>query len=157
MFATPAYRKYMSKVQPGYSPPCTNTVKKYLRLEYVHEKAALKQDLKGQVAVALTCDAWTSTTTQSYLTVTGHYISEDWVLQHVVLGTKRMIGRHSGEHIYESLASVVEDCGVEGKVAGLTSDNASNIKSAARKQQFITCDEAHVQCFAHTLQLAVED
>ena len=147
----------MAKVQLAYSPPCANAVKKYLKLKYLHEKAALKHDLQKQVSVALTCDAWTSAANQGYLTVTGHYLTEDWVLKHTVLSTKRMIYRHTGENIYQCLASTQEEYGVHNKVAGLTSDNASNMRSAASRQKFNNCPDGHVQCFAHTLQLAVED
>ena len=147
----------MSKVQPAYSTPCTNTVKKYLKLEYVHEKQALRSELQGQAAVAITCDTWTSSAKQGYLTATCHYITEHWILKHTVLSTNRIIGRHTGEHIYDCLASIEQDYGVDTRIAGLTSDNASNMKSAASRQKFNTCDNAHVQCFAHTLQLAVEE
>ena len=157
MFHTVAYRKYMAKVQPGYTPPVAATVKKYLNLQYLREKSALKDDLLKQVSVALTTDLWTSMSTQSYLTVTGHYISEDWVLKHCVLATKRITGRHTGENIYEALASIQTEYNIENKVAGITSDNAANMKAAVSRQKFSTCDRAYCQCFAHTLQLAIED
>ena len=147
----------MSKVQPSYNTPCGNTVKKYLQLEYLHEKAELKSDLQHAVALSLTCDTWSSSASQGYLTATGHHITEDWVLKHAVLGTKRMIGRHTGEHIYACLASIEQEYGVANKIIGVTSDNASNMKAAASRQVFMSSVEGHVQCFAHTLQLAVED
>ena len=59
MFGTPAYRKYMGKVQPAYSPPVASTVKKYLRLQYMEAKHTLKEKLQKQSALALTCGlAW---------------------------------------------------------------------------------------------------
>ena len=100
---------------------------------------------------------WTSMASQGYLTATGHFISEDWVLRHCVLGTKRLIGKHTGENLYQALASIEMDFCVEDKVAAITSDNASNMRVACSKQKFTTCEGPHVQCFAHTLQLAVED
>ena len=42
-------------------------------------------------------------------------------------------------------------------MAGLTSDNASNMKVAVSKQQFCTLPQGHYQSFAHTLQLAIGD
>ena len=54
MFATPFYRRFMAKIQQMCTTPCTNTVQKYLKLEYIHEKTRLKHELEGQVSVGHT-------------------------------------------------------------------------------------------------------
>ena len=87
MFGTPAYRRYMAIVQPAYTPPVANTVKKYLHLQYVEEKKKMIEELKDQVAVGTTSDIWTSTATHGYITETGHYITKDWEIKHCVLAT----------------------------------------------------------------------
>lgn len=147
----------MRVVQPNYTPPGYTTVKKYLKIRYLKEKAKLKGILSEQISVGLTCDMWTSQATQGYITATGHYITQEWQLKHCVLATRRITEKHTGEHIYSSLLSIEKEFGIDGKVAGLTSDNASNMKSAGSKHSFCTGVESHIQCFAHTLQLAIGD
>ena len=157
MFSTPAYRRYTKAIQPAYSTPVANTVKKYLDLQYLSEKMKLQKELQQQVAVGLTYDFWTSNTTQSYITTTAHYIDINWILRHPVLATRRLLGHHTGKFINSALQEIAQEFHVNTKIAGLTTDNASNMKKAASLQEFITCSDAAVNCVAHTLQLAVEN
>lgn len=147
----------MKKVQPCYSTPVASTVKKYLNLQYLDEKTKLQSELQQQDAVALTCDFWTSNTNHSYITTTAHYIDINWILRHPVLATRRLIGQHTGEFISAALNDIRQEFGIHSKVAGLTTDNAGNMKKAGSLQVFNTCTDATVNCMAHTLQLAVED
>ena len=147
----------MKTIQPAYSTPVANTVKKYLDLQYLSEKMKLQKELTEQEAVALTCDFWTSNTTQSYITTTAHYIDINWILRHPVLATRRLLGQHTGKFISSALKNITQEFHVHSRIAGLTTDNAANMKKAASLQEFITCSEAAVNCVAHTLQLAVED
>lgn len=120
-------------------------------------KSTLQADLKMQESVALTCDFWTSNTTQSYITATVHYIDINWILKHPVLATRRLLGHHTGENISSALDEIGKEFNIDGKLAGLTTDNASNMKKAAALLNFAPCTDAAVSCLAHTLQLAVED
>lgn len=158
MFSTPAYRRYMRRVQPSYVPPVSNTIRKYLKLQYTAEKTKLAEELGDQVAVAITSDCWTShKKSQSFITTTAHYIDTNWIMRHPVLATRRIIGQHTGEVISSVLGDITKEFNIHHKVAGLTTDNASNMKKAGRLQVFNTCSDATVSCMAHTLQLAVED
>ena len=87
----------------------------------------------------------------------GHYITQDWELKQCVLATRRVIDKHSGENIFSALLAVEKEFEIEDKISGLTSDNASNMKSASAKHNFSIAANCHIQCFAHTLQLAVND
>ena len=66
--------------------------------------AKLKLDLPpvGE-SLAITHDGWTSCATESYDTVTAHYINKDWELRSAVLQTSKVEGCHTGEHIAERL------------------------------------------------------
>ena len=65
--------------------------------------------------------------------------------------------RHTGDNIHAALHDIETEFGIADKIAGLTSDNASNMVVAASKHVFCTPGHAYVNCFAHTLQLAVND
>ena len=43
----------------------------------------LKDILKDPTGIAITADGWTSMATESYMTLTGHIITEDWSLMNV--------------------------------------------------------------------------
>ena len=157
MFSAPAYRRYMKIIQPAYTHPVANTVKKYLNLEYFSAKTKLQTELKEQEAVALTSDFWRSGFNQSYITVTAHYIDINWIMKQPVLTTRRVANQHTGKLINSVLNDIRGEFCIHDKVAGLTTDNASNMKKAGSLQSFNTCSDATVSCMAHTLQLAVED
>ena len=49
--------------------------------------------------MSLTGDIWTSITIDAYITLTVHFLSEAWEMCSVVLGTKPLSDRHTGENI----------------------------------------------------------
>ena len=53
--------------------------------------------------IALTHDGWTSCATESYDTITAHFINKDWELRTAVLHTSKVEGSYTGEHIAEQL------------------------------------------------------
>ena len=62
-----------------------------------------------------------------------------------------MTERHTGVNIGQEILGICDEFDVGTKVA-LVTDNASNMAIAAKE-----CDMTHVNCFSHTLQLAIED
>ena len=78
-------------------------------------------------------------------------------MKHPVLATRRVADQHTGQLINSVLNDIREEFCTHDKVAGLTTDNASNMKKAGSLQSFNTCSDATVSCMAHTLQLVVED
>lgn len=158
MFQTDAYKRYMKLVQPSYTPPSANTVKKYLQMKYKEEKMNVVTRLKSDCTfMGLTSDLWTSVASKGFLTITGHYIDPEWNLQHLVLSTRQVTGSHDHESILQKWYETEKDFGISEKVVSMTSDNASNMKAAARKHECKTNFEGGISCFAHTLQLAVHE
>lgn len=115
------------------------------------------QNIPGPGYVGLTTDCWTSTTTKGYITVTAHYIDESWKMKNKILATRELdnnsgeVFRHTGENLARVLCDIVSEFEVKS-VSGITTDNASNMLSAASEAKY-----THINCFAHTLQLAVKD
>ena len=110
----------------------------------------IKQELASIPHVALTSDIWTSRSTQSYITLTCHFLTSSWELKSLVLETFDFGSDHTAENIAESFQRVAESWGISGKVAAMVTDNASNIVAAVRITGW-----QHVACFAHTLNLVV--
>ena len=46
---------------------------------------------------------------KSFLGVTGHYISNEWKLESVMLSCNRISGRHTGENILQSYEEVASE------------------------------------------------
>ena len=121
---------------------------------YGEVKAAIIEDLNNVNDVAITADAWTSLATESYVTVTIHYITKDWQRKSAVLDTSELNESHSAENIairLELVQLVQADWNLEGKIRVCVRDNAFNQAAAGRLLE----DWEDLPCFAHTLQLAV--
>lgn len=59
--------------------------------------------------MAVTCDACTSITTESYVTIMAHYITGEWKLAACVLQTQAMYESHTGANIAELLHNVANE------------------------------------------------
>ena len=78
--------------------------------------------------VALTTDCWTSITKESYMTVTVHYVSEKQKMISRVLNTIQLEERNTYENLAAQLMKIASDWNLTGKIAGVVTDNAYNIK-----------------------------
>ena len=76
---------------------------------YEETKPAIKKILAPATDVALTCDNWTTLEggTRSYLTVTCHLISEDFVLHEFIVTTEEMQVNHTVENLLEALEDII--------------------------------------------------
>ena len=116
---------------------------------YEEKKSAVLELLKSTERVALTCDGWTSRATDSYVTITSHFISNEWALVSNVLQTRALHESHTGSNIANLLKEAMNEWGLEDKVPAIVTDNAANMLLAV---SLIEC--LHVGCFAHVLNLA---
>ena len=112
-------------------------------------KAMMKSDLKHVEHMAITHDGWTSINTESFSTVTGHYINDQWELRSVVLETRKVDGSHTAENIKESLLTTQQQWGLPTPI-GVT-DNAANERKA-----FDLLNWTRFGCYGHRLNLVVK-
>ena len=132
--------------------PCRQTITTRMEGRYHEIAAALRKILCKAKKVALTTDAWTGLTTESYATITAHYF-ESWTVKSAILQTRAMPERHTAENMANVLQAAVESWGIADKVDVCVHDNATNIVLA--NSRYLEW-ESH-RCFAHTLQLAIDD
>ena len=85
------------------------------------------------------------------MTITAHYISDEWKLESNVLCTTEMAERHTGSNSASRICEVLGAWNIlDSRVSALVTDNASNMTVALSNLEW-----SHMPCFAHTLQLAV--
>ena len=66
---------------------------------YSNVKEKVIEGLSSAHLVALTIDCWTSRATQSFITVTAHYINDDEEIQNPVLKTRPIYEAHTIEQV----------------------------------------------------------
>lgn len=143
-----AFREMILECEPRYKFPSRNTFKENI-IPKIYETVAqnVKKGLSGNT-VAFTTDSWTSRATRSYVTITAHFVPENFEMCSKILQTRELEESHTGENIGEVLRNAATEWGCY--VTGITTDNASNMKIAARTANI----SIHLGCFAHTLNLA---
>ncbi len=100
--------------------------------------------------MALTCDGWTSRATDPYVTITSHFISNEWELVSHVLQTRALHGSHTGSNKANLLTEAIHEWGLTDKVLAIVTDNAANMLLAVSLME----SSLHVGCFAHVFNLA---
>ena len=103
------FKAFCYELNPSYDVPCKTTVGKYLTLSYDQMKSDLIQSISCQPGVSLTTDHWTSLATEGYITVTSHYIDEEWNFNNYVLATRKTTERHTGENIFADIKSICRE------------------------------------------------
>uniref|UniRef100_A0A672FGU6 BED-type domain-containing protein n=1 Tax=Salarias fasciatus TaxID=181472 RepID=A0A672FGU6_SALFA len=118
---------------------------------YEETKRKVASDLAKTTRVALTCDAWTSRATQSYVTFTVHYISDTWLLESRVLQTRVMHESHTAANVNAMFHSVANEWNLTVSELVIVTDNDANMLAATPIDNLV-----HITCFAHTLNLAAQ-
>ena len=118
---------------------------------YTTRAKEIKRELLQISHIALTSDLWTSRTTESYLTITCHFVTSTWELKSLVLETFGFKKDHTTENIAASFQKIAQEWGISQKVVVVT-DNAANVVADVRHTGW-----THVPCFVHTLNLVVSE
>lgn len=145
------FKAFINAIDPTYTVPSHTTIRNYVRKTYLDSKYIMMKVISEQESVALTTDLWTSHATQGYITVTSHFINNDWQLHSQVLATRHVCDRHTGENICNEMQNIVDEYHVQ-KVECVTRDNAANMDVAMR--MFGT---PNLGCAGHTVQLSIHD
>ena len=99
----------------------------------------------------ITSDLWTSSQHRSYISLTVHFVDDNFKLNSVCYRHLKVTQDHSAESLCSVISTMFEDWKITGKVFGSTTDNAQNIVNAIG---LLGMD--HFPCIAHTLQLGIK-
>ncbi|KAE8301067.1 hypothetical protein D5F01_LYC01220 [Larimichthys crocea] len=144
--------KYLLEVlEPRYSIPDRKVFSdKLVPALYEKVKMDVVDSMSRAQRVSITVDGWTSCATDSYITVTAHYVTEEWDLQSHVLQTRVFNASHTGANLAALLQNVLREWNITDKNPALVTDNARNMVVAGAGADLTP----HVRCVAHTLNLA---
>ncbi|XP_039505675.1 E3 SUMO-protein ligase ZBED1-like [Pimephales promelas] len=116
-------------------------------------KAGVEYELKKVKFYATTTDMWSSRTMEPYMSLTVHYIDENYEIKSRCLQTAYFPENHTGENIAQGLKEALASWGLcEDQQVSITTDNGSNIVKAVTLNNW-----TRLQCFGHRLHLAIEN
>lgn len=136
-------------LNPKYRPPSRDHLMKTLiPAWYSEEKKQAVEELLGVTEAALTCDRWTNSARDRYLTVNLHFIMKGQ-MTHKVLCTEPVYDASAAKA--RLLDRALEEFGVRDKVVAVTAENESSVDASIGSLQMRT-----LKCFASVLSLAAQ-
>lgn len=159
------FKLLCKQLQPQLTIPSRRTVARDCFQLFVDEKARLKGYFKSDCnRVALTTDCWTSIQNLSYMTLTAHFINNDWKYENRILSFCLVLN-HKGETIGRKVEEILREWGIRN-VSTITVDNATSndvavayLKKRIDNMGGLMSDGSffHLRCCAHILNLVVRD
>ena len=146
----------ISLLEPTYIIPSRSTFSRKIVPElYEEARQTVMESLVAAQTIAITTDGWTSRATDSYVTITAHFVDDSWKLQNHVLQTRPLNESHTGANIAEVLNSAAQEWQLDRphRLQPLCSDSAGNMCLAATLANM----NPHIKCFAHTINLAAQN
>ncbi|MBN3305276.1 ZBED1 protein, partial [Amia calva] len=146
------FRKMMSVIDPRYQG------RKYFSRTtiptlYGEARERVEEQLKLVSYFATTADLWSSRTSEPYLSLTVHFIDQDWKLVSLCLQTVYFPEDHTGEAIGAGLTDALASWGLgEDRQVCITTDSGTNIIKAAELNRW-----TRLQCFRHRAVVVKEE
>lgn len=144
------FRNYSRLMNRDFVLPTRRTLTSYVHKIYQEGHAELLKEVAG-CPVGCTTDLWTSHANEGYITLTAQYITAQWEQKTKVLATRVLNDRHTGEKISEAIRNITAEFQIPS-VTAICTDNAANMKLCCTMG-----DYTRIPCFAHTLQLGIND
>lgn len=147
------FKRLIQHLEPRYNIK----TEKFFRTQkfkeiYTQVEAAVKRLLSGDFVIAFTTDCW-SGQTESLMSLTAHWITENFERVSVVLNVKPVNSSHTGDYLKNEFFNMLQFWNIDEKrVALILRDGGANIVKAMK-----LTDYPHLSCMAHTLQLIVNE
>ena len=149
------FQRLVTKLAPrGYTIPSRTHLSRTVIPDInksVKKKIGVLVD--NQDYISFTTDIWTSVGSHSLMSLTAHWIDKDFMRVQAVLNASSFPVSHTGDAINDEIKAMLTDWKIGSeKVHLFVADNAANVKSGLQKAEV-----KHLGCFAHTLQLVIND
>jgi len=93
---------------------------------------------------SITTDMWTECYMQtSYITITAHYITNEWMLRERVLATREFDPalRHTAVNIKQAVSAVLDEFGIDVDKVVFVTDRGANVLAAMKDYKHISCSD----------------
>ena len=120
-------------------------------MKYDEVKQSIKEKLEKAEFISLTTDMWTGCHNHGYISLSAHFVGDDWKMDHYCLQTREVVSSHTAQNLAGEISCSLDEWGITDKVVMVTTDNGQNIKNAIIEE----LQYSHLCCVGHTLQLGI--
>lgn len=148
------FHRFISHLSKQFKVPSKNQIQTNLipeldkKVQYAVKLSLDTYSIKDR-SYSITTDIWTFPSKYSFMSITAHWISEDFQRKLAVLRCILYNTAHSASNLSSALQNVCSDWGVTN-VHVIVRDNASNIVLGAKNAGYQS-----IGCFCHILHLVV--
>lgn len=156
----PAFLELMKKAEPRYIVLSRKYFSQYhipnaFEKSVDHVKSIIDNECKSAKSLSFTTDGWTSRSNESYISLTVHYVTEEWKLRHITLNLEHSKEQHTAVNLNNLIVRLIKKWSFCKDIPMyFITDNAPNLVAALRK---VPDTWQHLRCVAHSLQLAIVD
>jgi len=146
------FKKLISTLDKRYVIPSRNYFSQVaLPSLYAKCRESVESDLQKIEFYSTTTDLWSSRTMEPYMSLTVHYIDDEFQLKSRCLQTSYFPQDHTGDAIAQGLKEMLDAWNLkEEQQVCVTTDNGANIVKAVAINKW-----NRLQCFGHRLHLAI--
>ena len=147
-----SFQQLLKTVDPRYKIPGRKffSTVEIPRL-YQEKRDLVLSELSRVRFFATTSDLWSSRESTPYISLTVHFINDQWDLKSRCLGAQFIPEDHTGENIATALVAMLEEWSLnQDHQACITTDSGTNMIKAAEINRW-----TRLQCFGHRLHLAI--
>ncbi|XP_045034393.1 E3 SUMO-protein ligase ZBED1-like [Daphnia magna] len=123
------FRSLMKLLEPRYTIPHRTTfIRTHIPVAYQEMRAQVAAKLKNAIRVCLTTDMWTDDYRHcSYMAVTAHFVSDEWIFESFCLSTKLFTEKQTAANLAEALSSVATEWDLKFNKFVVVTDGGANI------------------------------
>lgn len=146
------FQEMLQTLDPRYNLPSRRYFSETaLPKLYESCRQTLSHKLQKVTYYATTSDLWSSRTSEPYLSLTIHFVDEEWQLQSFCLQTSYFPEDHTGELIAQGLKDALSSWSFDDEhMVCMTTDSGANVVSALRINNWQL-----LPCFGHRLHIAI--
>ena len=149
---SPAFRHLLFTLDPRFQPYSRSQFSRVvIPMKYDEVKQSIKEKLEKVEFISLTTDMWTGCHNHGYISLSAHFVGDDWKMDHYCLQTREVVSSHTAQNLAGEISCSLDEWGITDKVVMVTTDNGQNIKNAIIEE----LQYSHLCCVGHTLQLGI--
>lgn len=146
------FQKMIRTLDKRYQLPSRNYFSRVaIPTLYNSRRGEVQKEMAKVTFFSTTTDLWSSRTSEPYISLTVHFVDEEFELKSRCLQTSYFPDDHTGENIALGLREALAAWDLcEARQVAITTDNGTNIVKAVELNQW-----TRIQCFGHRLHLAI--